>query len=106
VADSSTRVGFAVVAAILHIDRVSDIDRVNDDDDGTPRLFARIRRQDCCGSGDCIALAPTVFALDSKNKAIVLDERTVSAQVLREAAEGCPCSAIVLEDEDGNERFP
>ncbi len=88
-----------MTAAIHHIGRVSD-------DPDTPRLFARIRRQDCCGSGDCLAIAPTVFALDSKNKAIVLDESTVTVAVLCQAAEACPCAAIVLEDEDGNERFP
>lgn len=77
-----------------------------DQDANEPRLFARIRRQDCCGSAECRAIAPTVFALDSKNKAVVLDESTVEPAVLREAAESCPCAAIVLEDEHGQQHFP
>jgi len=66
----------------------------------------RIRRNDCCGNAECRAVAPDVFALDSKNKAVVLDPDTVDRAKLVEAAEACPCSAIVIEDDEGNEIFP
>jgi len=66
----------------------------------------RIRRADCCGNGVCLEVAPDVFALDSKNKAVVLDPEAVSPETLIEAAEQCPCQAIVVEDDEGNEVFP
>ena len=66
----------------------------------------RIRRQDCCGSGECVEIAPDVFSIDSKQKATVLDPDAASMQILRNAAEACPCSAIVLVDNEGNEVFP
>lgn len=66
----------------------------------------RILRSECNGNGLCVEIAPQVFALDSKNKAIVLDPEAASPETLREAAEACPCSAIVLEDDQGNQLFP
>ena len=66
----------------------------------------RIRRNDCCGNAECRALAPDVFALDSKNKAIVLDADAAPPEILIEAAEGCPCQAIEVLDNDGNQVFP
>ena len=66
----------------------------------------RIRRNDCCGNAECRALAPDVFALDSKNKAIVLDADAASPEVLIEAAEACPCQAIEVLDNDGDQVFP
>jgi ferredoxin len=50
-----------------------------------------------------VEIAPAVFALDSKNKAVVLDAEAASLELLVEAAEACPCGAIVIEDDDGNE---
>jgi ferredoxin len=69
-------------------------------------MIVRILRQECCGSALCTEIAPDVFALDSKNKAIVLDAEAVPREKLLEAAEACPCSAIVLEDDMGNRQFP
>ena len=65
-------------------------------------MHVRILRAECCGNGVCAELAPGVFALDSKNKAVVLDPAAVDPDVLLEAAEACPCAAIVVEDEQGN----
>lgn len=64
-------------------------------------MEVRILRHACCGNADCVEIAPDVFALDSKNKAIVLDPEAVEPQTLIEAAEACPCQAIVVEDEEG-----
>jgi ferredoxin len=69
-------------------------------------MHVRILRAECCGNGECVETAPGVFALDSKNKAVVLDPATADTQTLIEACEACPCSAIVLEDDDGNSRLP
>jgi len=66
-------------------------------------MQVRIRHGVCCGNAECVEIAPAVFALDSKNKAVVLDPEAASRAVLIEAAEACPCSAIVVEDDDGNE---
>jgi ferredoxin len=66
----------------------------------------RILRSECCGNALCVELVPDVFALDSKQKAIVLDPEAASREKLIEAAESCPCQAIVLEDDEGNPVFP
>jgi ferredoxin len=69
-------------------------------------MQVRILRSECCGNAVCREIAPDVFALDSRNKATVLDPEAASAGTLIEAAEACPCSAIVVEDDDGNVVFP
>jgi ferredoxin len=66
----------------------------------------RILRSECCGNAVCTEIAPDVFALDSKNKAIVLDPNADSPEKLNEAAESCPCQAIVVQDDEGNTLFP
>jgi ferredoxin len=69
-------------------------------------MIVRILRHECCGHGECVAIAPDVFALDSKNKSVVLDAEAASPETLVEAAEACPCAAIVVEDDEGNVVFP
>jgi len=69
-------------------------------------LHVRILRSECCGNAACVDAAPGVFALDSKNKAVVLDSAGADEAVLLEAAEACPCSAIIVEDDEGNTVFP
>ena len=66
-------------------------------------MQVRIRHGACCGNAECVEIAPAVFALDSKNKVVVLDSEAASLETLVEAAEACPCSAIIVEDDDGNE---
>ena len=68
--------------------------------------IVRILRAECCGNGTCAEIAPGVFALDSKNKSVVLDPAAVDRAKLLEAAEACPCTAIVVEDDDGKALFP
>jgi len=65
----------------------------------------RILRERCCGNTECVEIAPAVFALDSRQKAIVLDSEAATLELLIEAAEACPCEAIVVEDDEGN-TFP
>ena len=69
-------------------------------------MQVKILRSECCGNALCVELAPEVFALDSKNKAIVLDPDASPPDVLIEAAEACPCQAIVIEDDEGEQVFP
>ena len=66
----------------------------------------RILRNECCGNGACCDIAPGVFALDSKNKAMVLDPEAEPAAKVLEAAEACPCSAIEVLDDEGEPVFP
>ena len=53
-----------------------------------------------------MAIAPTVFKLDAKNKAIVPDPSSVDDDTLLEAAESCPENAIIIEDDEGNQLYP
>jgi len=69
-------------------------------------MQVRIIRAECCGNAQCCEIAPDVFALDSRNKAIVLDSEAAPLATLIEAAEACPCTAIMIEDDEGNVVFP
>ena len=40
-------------------------------------MKVKVDRDLCIGVGNCVAYAPTVFALDRENKAIVLDSAAV-----------------------------
>ena len=66
-------------------------------------MQVRIRHGQCGGNGECVEIAPAVFTLDSKGKAVVLDPEAARLELLVEAAEACPCNAIVIEDDEGNE---
>jgi ferredoxin len=65
-------------------------------------LNVRIDRILCCGSAECVQIAPGVFQLDSKQKSVVIDADGAPVEKLLEAAEACPCGAIIVEDDDGN----
>jgi len=69
-------------------------------------LQVRILHAECCGHAACVEALPQVFALDSKKKSVVLDPEAASPETLIEAAEACPCQAIVVEDDEGNPVFP
>ena len=69
-------------------------------------MKVRVDRDLCIGAGNCVALAPTVFALDESNKAVVLDPATADDDTLIEAAESCPENAIIVEDDEGQQVYP
>ncbi|MBI1798865.1 MAG: ferredoxin [Candidatus Eisenbacteria bacterium] len=69
-------------------------------------MNVRIIRSQCCGSGLCAEIAPDVFALDSKQKSTVIDSDGAEVEKLIEAAEACPCSAIIVEDDAGEQVAP
>ena len=60
----------------------------------------------CCGNAQCVEIAPEVFALDSKRKAVVLDPEAAPLEKLVEAAEACPCGAILVTDDEGVQVAP
>lgn len=69
-------------------------------------MRVRVERDLCLGVGNCVAFAPTVFALDEENKAVVLDPASVDEATIMEAAESCPELAIIVEDDEGNQLYP
>ena len=69
-------------------------------------MKVRVDRDLCIGLGNCVALAPTVFALDESNKAVVLDPATVDDDTLIETAESCPEKAVIVEDDEGQQVYP
>ena len=67
----------------------------------------RIDRNLCIGAASCVALAMKTFALDSENKAIILEEDGDDAEAIKLAAESCPTKAIILENtETGEQEYP
>jgi ferredoxin len=65
-----------------------------------------IRRNECCGNAQCMEIASDVFAIDPRGKAYVLDAEAAPLELLIEAAEACPCQAIVVKDNEGDVVFP
>lgn len=54
-----------------------------------------------------MALAIKTFALDSENKAIVLEGEGDAPDMVKLAAESCPTKAIILENiETGEQEYP
>jgi ferredoxin len=59
-------------------------------------LDARIDRDRCMGSGNCMFWAPETFDLSDGGYAVVLDGAVIDEARVRIAAEGCPVGAISL----------
>ena len=71
------------------------------------RIRIRVDHDRCVGSTMCIQYAPEVFALNDGRQATVANRDGGTPALIREAAEQCPVSAIILEDEDtGEQIFP
>ncbi|MCX4817979.1 ferredoxin [Streptomyces sp. NBC_01239] len=57
----------------------------------------KVEREKCCGFGECIALAPDVFAMGADNRVVVIGEVTAENQESTQAAVwACPAEAIEL----------
>ncbi|MBI4297623.1 MAG: ferredoxin [Chloroflexi bacterium] len=69
-------------------------------------MRVRIDRKLCDGLANCVGVAPSVFQLDAEHKAIVLDVSSVDEDTLWRAAESCTRSAVILEDDEGNQLYP
>jgi ferredoxin len=65
-----------------------------------------INRLECCGNAECAEIAPDVFGIDSRQKSCVLDPEAAPLDVILEAAEACPCQAITVLDDEGEQIFP
>ena len=57
-----------------------------------------VDRELCLGSGMCIVYAPNTFAHDDQAKAVVVNPDGDPIEAIRTAVEGCPTSAIRLEE--------
>ena len=68
--------------------------------------IAKVDRDLCIGSGECVRLAPKTFQLDSESKSTVIAQGADSDEVLMEAAKTCPVAAIILTDPSGNQVYP
>jgi len=66
----------------------------------------RIRRSECCGNAECAEIAPDVFVIDTRQKSTVLDPEAAPEQTVMDAAEACPCQAIIVMDDEGEQIFP
>jgi ferredoxin len=69
-------------------------------------MTVKVDRELCIGVSNCVAIAPTVFELDDRNKVVVLDPGSVDEETLMEAARSCPQNAIIIEDDEGNQLYP
>jgi ferredoxin len=60
-----------------------------------------VDRELCMGSGMCLVYAPGTFAHDEQTKAIVVDPAGDAIDMIRNAVEACPTSALrLLEDKE------
>jgi ferredoxin len=66
----------------------------------------RVDRDLCITAGSCVEIAPQFFQIDDERKAYVVDSNGADEDTIFEAAESCPTSAIILEDENGNQLYP
>ena len=64
----------------------------------------------CIGAATCVDLARKTFALDSENKAILVESETEgydSDEAIIDAARSCPTLAIIIKDKaTGEQIFP
>ena len=73
----------------------------------TKKYRIKVDRNLCIGAASCVALAMKTFALDSENKAVVLDEAGDPPESIKLAAESCPTKAIILENiGTGEQEYP
>ena len=65
-----------------------------------------ISKRKCQAFGNCIAKAPSVFALGTDRKVDVVDPDGASDEIIVQAAKSCPYRVIAVTDEAGNQLFP
>ncbi len=71
------------------------------------RLRISIDYDRCVGSGICVLTAPAVFQFNERRQSSVRDPAAEPEETVLEAAQGCPQTAIFVEDADTGERlFP
>lgn len=71
------------------------------------KFIVEVDRNLCIGAGTCVALAEKTFALDSENKAVILDNADKEIpEAIVEAAKGCPVAAVIIKDQSGKKIYP
>lgn len=66
----------------------------------TKRIKISVDKDVCIRSTMCIHVAPQTFAQDDDGNTIVMDADGNDYEDILEAAEGCPVSAITIEEID------
>jgi len=66
-------------------------------------MIPKVDRNLCVGAGNCVAIAPEVFAMDDEDMAVVANPKGADEDTIWKAAESCPVDAIILEDETTGE---
>lgn len=80
---------------------------MSDQTNGKKKWKITVDRDLCIGAASCVALAVKTFALDSENKAIVMEGEGDPPEMVKLAAESCPTKAIILVDEEtGKQEYP
>ncbi len=64
-----------------------------------------IDRTKCAGEGICVGIAPGIFDLDEEGLAIVVAPEGADQESILEAAEMCPQDAIIVIDQEADERL-
>jgi ferredoxin len=71
------------------------------------KLQVTVDHNVCVGNAMCPHIAPKVFALNDDRQSQVINPEGDSREVILEAAEACPVSAISVVDADtGEQLFP
>jgi ferredoxin len=65
-----------------------------------------INRELCESNGECVAMAPAVFAFDDEEFCIVVDPEGARDKRILDAARACPVDAITLIDQYGEQAWP
>ena len=60
----------------------------------------------CVGNAMCEAIAPQVLRLNANRQSEVVNPAGDTVEKILEAAESCPCSAILVLDDEGETTFP
>ncbi len=67
------------------------------------KLTVSVDHSKCVGSGTCLTIATRVFAHNRDRQSIVVDPAGDPPELVLEAAETCPVSAIRVEDAETGE---
>lgn len=84
------------------------------------KIKVRVDRVMCIGAASCTIVSPSVFKIDSENKAVIIDPTNpaqtqaelemevdeAKKQEIIDAARSCPVAAIFVHDENGNQLYP
>jgi ferredoxin len=70
-------------------------------------LRIRVDHNACVGNAMCETIATRTFRLNEDRQSEAVDPKGDSEELILEAAENCPVSAIIVEDADtGEQLFP